>query len=133
MEKTNLETVFDMIKVQPRKSSELEELTKIPKTTLFRSLKTLLDDGLIKNDGGVYKIIIPTPSIKDLYDLMFILHQQKGMDSKYRKLKPEMKCDDLLISFINNPNLLKGRIEDYDFESLTNNITKAIHMVKQSI
>jgi transcription initiation factor IIE alpha subunit len=133
MEKTNLQIVFETIKSKPMKSTELEESTSISKSTLFRCLKSLLDDGLIKNDDGIYKIIIPTPSIKDIYDSMYILHQQKFMDYKYRKLKTDSKTDELLISYINNPNSLKGKIEDYNFESLLDNVTKASQMLKHSI
>ena len=133
MEKTNLQIVFETIKSKPMKSTELEESTSISKATLFRTLKNLLDDGLIKNDNGIYKIIIQTPSIKDIYDAMYILHQQKCMDYKYRKLKTDSKTDELLISYINNPNSLKGKIEDYNFESLLDNVTKASQMLKHSI
>jgi DNA-binding HxlR family transcriptional regulator len=133
MEKTNLQVVFEIIKSKPMKSNELEESTSISKSTLFRCLKSLLDDGLIKNDNGVYKIIIPTPSIKDIYDVLYVLHQQKLMDNKYRKLKTNGKTDELLISYINNPTLLKGNIEDYNFNSLLDNITKASQMLKHSI
>lgn len=133
MEKTNLQVVFEIIKSKPMKSNELEESTSISKSTLFRCLKSLLDDGLIKNDNGVYKIIIPTPSIKDIYDVLYVLHQQKLMDNKYRKLKTDGKTDELLISYINNPTLLKGNIEDYNFNSLLDNITKASQMLKHSI
>jgi transcription initiation factor IIE alpha subunit len=133
MEKTNLQIVFETIKSKPMKSTELEESTSISKATLFRTLKNLLDDGLIKNDNGIYKIIIQTPSIKDIYDAMYILHQQKCMDFKYRKLKTDSKTDELLISYINNPNSLKGKIEDYNFESLLDNVTKASQMLKHSI
>ena len=132
MEK-NLEKIYDVIKRKPSKGIELEEVTQIPKTTLYRSLKTLLDDGMIKNDNGVYYQVIPTPTIKELYDIMYVLHQQKLMDNRYRKLKPEGKTDDILISFINNPNYLKGRIQDYNQESLMNNILKSLMMLKQSL
>ena len=132
MEK-NLEKIYDVIKRKPSKGIELEEVTQIPKTTLYRSLKTLLDDGMIKNDNGVYYQVIPTPTIKELYDIMYVLHQQKLMDNRYRKLKPEGKTDDILISFINNPNYLKGRIQDYNQESLMNNILKSLMMLKQSV
>lgn len=132
MEK-NLEKIYDAIKRKPSKGIELEEVTQIPKTTLYRSLKTLLDDGMIKNENGVYYQVIPTPSIKELYDIMYVLHQQKLMDNRYRKLKPEGKTDDILISFINNPNYLKGRIQDYNQESLMSNILKSLMMVKQCV
>lgn len=133
MEKTNSQIILEQLTINPLRSGELEELTSIPRSTLSRTLKILIDDGIIKNDSGLYKRITPTPSVKDIFDTMELHHQQKLMDHKYRKMKPEIKLDTILVWFIDNPITIKGKIDDYNFNELETNIYKAITMLKYSI
>jgi DNA-binding HxlR family transcriptional regulator len=133
MEKTNTQIILEQLTINPLRTGDIEELTSIPRSTLSRTLKTLVDDGMIKNDKGLYKKITPTPSVKDIFDTMELFHQQKLMDNKYRKLKPESRLDAILVWFIENPLSLKGKVDDYDFNQLETNIYKAISMLKYSI
>ena len=133
MEKTNSQIILEQLTINPLRSGEIEEITLIPRSTLSRTLKTLVDDGIIRNDNGLYKRITPTPSVKDIFDTMELYHQQKLMDNKYRKLKPEGRVDVILTWFIDNPITIKGRVDDYNFNQLETNIYKAISMLKYSI
>ena len=133
MEKTKSQIIVEKLTNNPLRSGEIEEITSIPRSTLSRTIKTLLEDGIIRNDNGLYKRVIPTPLVKDIFDAMELHHQQRLMDHKYRKMKPEMKLDNILLWFIDNPNTLKGKIEDYNYDELETNIYKAITMLKYSI
>ena len=133
MEKTNSEIVFELLLVQPLRSGEIEEKTSIPKTTLFRILNNMVDDKIIRKISGSYYPITPTPSIESIFDKMMHYHQQKLMDWKYRKLNRDKQLDIITEWFIESPSNLKGKIDDYIFDELENNITKASLQIKMSI
>lgn len=133
MEKTNSEIVFELLLVQPLRSGEIEEQTSIARSTLSRTLKNLLDDKLIRNVNGLYKPVTPTPSIESITDKMMHYHQQKLMDYKYRRLDRDKQVDSITEWFIESPSNLKGKIDDYIFDELINNITKASLQIKMSL
>lgn len=133
MKKSNTEIIYDLLLVQPLRSGDLEKETSIPSTTLFRVLNTMISDKIIRKVDGLYCLITPTPSIEGMIDKMMMYHQQKLMDFKYRRLDRDKQIDLITEWFIENPNNLKGKIDDYIFEDLLENITKATTQLKYSI
>jgi DNA-binding HxlR family transcriptional regulator len=133
MEKTNNEIVFELLSVQPLRSGEIEERSSIPKTTLFRILNNLVDNKIIRKVDGLYQTITPTPSIESINDKMMHYHQQKLMDYKYRRMDRDKQLDIITDWFIESPSNLKGKIDDYIFDELVNNITKASLQLKSSL
>lgn len=133
MEKTNKQIVFELIKTKPIKSGEILNQTSISRSSLTIILSNLIDEKIIRKDGSLYKMIFPTPSVKDIYEDMKLFHQQRLMDYKYRKMTPESKLDCILVWYIENPTNIKGYITDYNETELENNIFKAISMMKHSV
>jgi len=133
MKKSNTEIIYDLLLVQPLRSGDIEKETSIPSTTLFRILNTMISDKIIRKVDGLYSLITPTPSIEGMIDKMMMYHQQKLMDYKYRRLDRDKQIDLITEWFIDNPNNLKGKIDDYIFDDLLENITKATTQLKYSI
>jgi DNA-binding HxlR family transcriptional regulator len=133
MKKSNTEIIYDLLLVQPLRSGDIEKETSIPNTTLFRVLNTMISDKIIRKVDGLYSLITPTPSIEGMIDKMMMYHQQKLMDYKYRRLDRDKQIDLITEWFIDNPNNLKGKIDDYIFDDLLENITKATTQLKYSI
>jgi DNA-binding HxlR family transcriptional regulator len=125
MEKTNTQIIYELLSVQPLRSSELETQTTISKATLFRVLSAMVNEKIIRKVDGKYCVITPTPSVETILDKMVIYHQQKLMDYKYRRLNPEKQIDIITEWFIDSPTNLKGKVDDYIYDDLLNNITKA--------
>jgi len=130
MEKTKTEIIYEHLLNQSLSSSELENETSIPKTTLFRALNIMISDKIIRKTNGKYSVIIPTPSIQSIIDKMLVYHQQKLMNYKYRRFDRDKQVDIITEWYIDN---IKGKIEDYDFENLLDHITIASTHLKNKL
>ena len=115
----------------PLRLKDLEEITDIPKTTLHRNLKSLVDNKMIKYEDTFYIKLKPVPNVAEIYDTMNTFHQQKLMDWKYRKLKKQEKIDYILNWYIDKG--IKHKISEYHEHTLETNILIAYNTLKNSI
>jgi DNA-binding MarR family transcriptional regulator len=110
---------------------ELLEKTKTSRTTLSRNLKQMVEEGLIIKDGTTYKKLRETPSAGSIYDSMCLYHRQKLQDFQYRRKPRVTQLDITLQWYIESPNTIKGKMEEYNEEQLLNNIHNAYKMLKR--
>lgn len=107
-------------------SSQIKEKIDIAETTLFRQLKNLQSKGLIIKDGTLYRKLRKTPNMNDLLDYLQEYHGQRLMDYKYRRKTKEQQHD-LCLQWLIDVKI-KGRLDEYNFEELENNINHAYNI-----
>jgi len=116
--------------ITPKK---LMTMTNIPKTTLYRQLDKLVEQGDVINDGGVYRKLRNTPTVGELYDKMMTYHQQQLMDWKYRRRPKDTQSDLTLQWIIDSPTVLKGKLDEYNITNLENNLLIAYNAFQKRV
>jgi hypothetical protein len=114
--------ILELLETGDKTTQEMLELSEIPKSTLYRSISTLVDEGTISKVGDKYRIAKHPPSPREIADDMEIIFQQKMMDKSYRRRDIYSKADQVIDWYMEFQ--LKGKIDDYSFDKLLDNIHK---------
>ena len=118
--------LLEQITIDGVTTSELKESTKLPKSTLYDNLNNLISEGVIVKDGNKYRRLRETPSMTTLLDYLQEYHGQRLMDYKYRRKNKEEQYD-LCLQWLINVKI-KGKLEEYNFDELENNINHAYNI-----
>ena len=128
-----MEDLLNEITYEGVRPKDLLETTQIPRATLTRHLKELLDEGKIYKSDGVYRKYRKTPTVGDIYDKMMTYHQQNLMDFKYRKKPRDIQADLTLQWAIDTDMIIKGKISHYNQEELEENIFTAFNTFQREL